>query len=48
MTSFSILFARFKGDLIELIKGVKAVKNLKDGDKVLIAEGVPITDNQMI
>ncbi|UZQ50251.1 [FeFe] hydrogenase H-cluster maturation GTPase HydF [Clostridium kluyveri] len=39
MTSFSILFARFKGDLIELIKGVKAVKNLKDGDKVLIAEG---------
>ncbi|BAH07101.1 [FeFe] hydrogenase H-cluster maturation GTPase HydF [Clostridium kluyveri] len=39
MTSFSILFARFKGDLIELIKGVKAVGKLKDGDKVLIAEG---------
>ncbi|OBR96421.1 MULTISPECIES: [FeFe] hydrogenase H-cluster maturation GTPase HydF [Clostridium] len=39
MTSFSILFARCKGDLVELIKGVKAVKKLKDGDKVLIAEG---------
>ncbi|CAB1248051.1 [FeFe] hydrogenase H-cluster maturation GTPase HydF [Clostridium sp. WLY-B-L2] len=39
MTSFSILFARYKGDLVELIKGVKAVKKLKDGDKVLIAEG---------
>jgi len=39
MTSFSILFARFKGDLIELIKGIKAVGKLKDGDKVLIAEG---------
>ena len=39
MTSFSILFARCKGDLVELIKGVKTVKKLKDGDKVLIAEG---------
>lgn len=39
MTSFSILFARCKGDLVELIKGVKAVKKLEDGDKVLIAEG---------
>ncbi|WP_333860475.1 [FeFe] hydrogenase H-cluster maturation GTPase HydF [Clostridium sp.] len=39
MTSFSILFARFKGDLVELIKGVKAVKKLKDGDRVLVAEG---------
>lgn len=39
MTSFSILFARCKGDLVELIKGVKAVKKLKDGDKILIAEG---------
>ncbi|OAA83038.1 [FeFe] hydrogenase H-cluster maturation GTPase HydF [Clostridium ljungdahlii] len=39
MTSFSILFARCKGDLVELIKGVNAVKKLKDGDKVLIAEG---------
>ncbi|WP_446897590.1 [FeFe] hydrogenase H-cluster maturation GTPase HydF [Clostridium sp. LBM24168] len=39
MTSFSILFARYKGDLVELIKGVKAINKLKDGDKVLIAEG---------
>lgn len=39
MTSFSILFARYKGDLVELVKGVKAVKRLKDGDKILIAEG---------
>jgi len=39
MTSFSILFARYKGDLVELIKGVKAVEKLKDGDKVLISEG---------
>lgn len=39
MTSFSILFARCKGDLVELIKGVKAVKKLENGDKVLIAEG---------
>ena len=39
MTSFSILFARYKGDLVELIRGVKAVKKLKDGDKVLVSEG---------
>lgn len=39
MTSFSILFARFKGDLVELIKGVKAIERLKDGDKILISEG---------
>jgi [FeFe] hydrogenase H-cluster maturation GTPase HydF len=39
MTSFSILFARFKGDLVELIKGAKAIEKLKDGDKVLISEG---------
>jgi [FeFe] hydrogenase H-cluster maturation GTPase HydF len=39
MTSFSILFARFKGDLVELIKGAKAIETLKDGDKVLISEG---------
>lgn len=39
MTSFSILFARYKGDLAELIKGVKTIEKLKDGDKVLIAEG---------
>lgn len=39
LTSFSILFARQKGNLTELIKGAKAVNKLKDGDKVLIAEG---------
>ena len=39
LTSFSILFARQKGDLAEFLKGVAAVKNLKDGDTVLIAEG---------
>ncbi len=38
MTSFSILFARYKGDLIELVKGAKAVEKLQPGDKVLIAE----------
>jgi len=39
LTSFSILFARAKGDLDELIRGACAIDNLKDGDKVLIAEG---------
>jgi len=38
LTSFSILFARYKGDLKTLVEGVKAVQNLKNGDKVLIAE----------
>lgn len=38
MTSFSILFARQKGNLYELVKGAKAVDKLKDGDKILIAE----------
>lgn len=39
LTSFSILFARYKGDLEEEIRGVSALKHLKDGDKILIAEG---------
>lgn len=39
LTSFSILFARYKGDLKTLVDGVKAIKNLEDGDKILIAEG---------
>jgi len=39
LTSFSILFARYKGDLVSLVKGAAALKSLKDGDKVLIAEG---------
>lgn len=38
LTSFSILFAKHKGDLIKLIEGVKALKELKANDKVLIAE----------
>lgn len=38
MTSFSILFARSKGNLAELVRGAKAVEDLKDGDRVLIAE----------
>jgi [FeFe] hydrogenase H-cluster maturation GTPase HydF len=38
MTSFSILFARYKGNLVTLVEGVKAVKSLVPGDKVLIAE----------
>lgn len=39
LTSFSILFARYKGNLETLIKGVKAIDNLSDGDTVLISEG---------
>ena len=39
LTSFSILMARYKGLLEEAVKGVEAVKGLKDGDRVLIAEG---------
>lgn len=38
LTSFSILMARYKGDLRTLVKGAKAIDNLKPGDKVLIAE----------
>ena len=39
LTSFSILFARYKGNLETLISGAKALDNLKDGDHVLISEG---------
>ena len=38
LTSFSILFARLKGDLSEFIKGANAIKNLKDGSKILFLE----------
>ncbi len=38
MTSFSILFARFKGDLVEFVRGALAIENLVPGDKVLICE----------
>ena len=39
LTSFSILFARFKGDLDVLVKGASKLDSLSDGDKVLISEG---------
>lgn len=39
LTSFSILFARYKGSLAEAVRGVAALDSLKDGDKVLIGEG---------
>ncbi|MCF7926618.1 MAG: [FeFe] hydrogenase H-cluster maturation GTPase HydF [Candidatus Izimaplasma sp.] len=39
LTSFSILFARHKGDLEELVKGAKAIDSLKQGDKILVSEG---------
>ena len=38
LTSFSILFARFKGDLAEFVRGALAIDTLKPGDRVLIAE----------
>ncbi len=39
LTSFSILFARYKGDLASLVRGAAALSHLADGDRVLIAEG---------
>ena len=39
LTSFSILFARYKGDLSAVIGGAAALDRLKEGDKVLISEG---------
>ena len=39
LTSFSILMARFKGKLQDLVAGVNAIKDLKPGSKVLISEG---------
>lgn len=39
LTSFSILMANFKGDLKTLIEGAKKISELKDNDKILIAEG---------
>ena len=38
LTGFSVLFARFKGDLTTFIEGTRAVSRLKPGDRVLIAE----------
>ncbi len=39
LTSFSILMARYKGELGEQLKGVAALRSLRRGDRVLIAEG---------
>jgi [FeFe] hydrogenase H-cluster maturation GTPase HydF len=39
LTSFSILFARYKGNLAEAVKGAKAIDSLQDGDTILISEG---------
>ena len=39
LTSFSILFARYKGDLATQVKGAAMLSELQDGDKILIAEG---------
>ena len=39
LTSFSILFARYKGDLQTSIEGVAALNTIENGDKILIAEG---------
>lgn len=38
LTSFSILFARFKGELNEFVKGTLAIEKLQSGDKILICE----------
>ena len=39
LTSFSILFARFKGNLAAAVEGARALDELSDGDAILIAEG---------
>ncbi len=38
LTTFSILFARYKGDLVTLVKGCQKIDDLKEGDRILIAE----------
>jgi [FeFe] hydrogenase H-cluster maturation GTPase HydF len=48
LTSFSILFARFKGDLAELVRGTLAIEQLKPNHRILIAEACshhPITED---
>ena len=48
LTSFSIVFARFKGDLAEMVAGARAIDTLRDGDKILIAEACshhPVEDD---
>jgi len=39
LTSFSILFARYKGDLLALIEGARSINALQEGAKILVAEG---------
>lgn len=39
LTSFSILFARYKGNLKQVVAGVRAMKEIENGDKILISEG---------
>lgn len=39
LTSFSILFARHKGNITELVKGASRLDSLRDGDRILISEG---------
>ena len=39
LTSFSILFARYKGDLAKLVEGAAMLSKISDGDKILISEG---------
>lgn len=39
LTSFSILFARYKGSLAQTVRGTGALETLKDGDRILISEG---------
>ncbi|MDR2467471.1 MAG: [FeFe] hydrogenase H-cluster maturation GTPase HydF [Spirochaetaceae bacterium] len=39
LTSFSILFARYKGFLVQAVNGVRALDSLEDGDTVLVCEG---------
>lgn len=39
LTSFSILFARYKGNLKQSVAGVRALKEIKDHDRILISEG---------
>lgn len=48
LTSFSILFSRFKGDLLTQVEGTLAIEELKPGDRVLVAESCshhPISDD---
>ena len=39
LTSFSILFARYKGNLAQTVRGALALETLADGDRILISEG---------